>query len=84
MQEDKQDTDGTDVLHQEDVEMEQRPVTQCPPVGKLIPHNLMRHEPADEDTGQEAHDGQEQLACHKVEQVEDRLAKHLYILADAQ
>jgi hypothetical protein len=34
----------------------------------------MWHEPANKDTCQEAHDGQEYLACNEVEPVEQRLS----------
>ena len=76
MQEDKQDGQRTDILHQEDIEMEITS-TQRPPVGKLIVYQLMGSRPSDEDTGEESHDGQEYLAGDEVEPVEQRLAKQL-------
>ena len=84
MQEDEQDTDWTDILHQEDVEMEQRDITQGAIVSELVAHKLMWNEPADEDTGQEAHNRQEQLARDKVEQVEDGHAEQLLSAPCAQ
>ena len=77
MQEYEQDAERTHILHKEQVEMEQCHVAQRTPVSELIAHNLMRHEPADEDTGQEAHYRQEQLTSHKVEHVEDGHAEDL-------
>ena len=35
----------------------------------------MVNKPADEDTGKEAHNGQEYLTCDEVEQIEQRLVK---------
>ena len=55
--------------------MEYMLIAQRAPVRKLILHNLMGYKPTDEDTGQEAHHGQEQLARHEIKQVEEGLAK---------
>ena len=44
-------------------------------VGKFIAHNLMGHKPTNEDAGEEAHDGQENLAGYEVEPVEQWTAK---------
>ena len=50
--------------------MEQTTIIKCSFIGELITHNLMRYEPTDQDTGEEAHDRQQQLSCYKVEQIE--------------
>ena len=55
--------------------MEESSVVECSPVGKLVAHHLMRHEPPYQDTGQEAHHRQEDLTRHKVEEVKQRLTK---------
>ena len=65
MKEDKEDSQRTDILDQEQVEVEEL-AWQLAPVGKLVTHHLMRHKPAQEDTRQEAHDSQEYLACDEV------------------
>ena len=70
MQENKHDTNGAHVFHQEKVNMEQAAIIECPPIGKFITHNLMRHKPSDKNTGQEAHDRQEQLSSNEVEKAE--------------
>ena len=75
MQEDEQDTDGADILHQEQIEMEEPPIAKRTPVCKFITYDLMWHKPADKDTGEEAHDRQEQLAGDEIEYVEDRHAE---------
>ena len=36
MQEDKQDTDRADIFHQEDIEMEQRDISQSTIISKLV------------------------------------------------
>ena len=84
MQEDKQYTDRTNVLHKEDIDMEQSTVIQGPHVRKLVTYDLMRHKPTDEDTGQEAHNWEEQLSGHKVEQVEDSHTTNQEMFADTQ
>ena len=70
MQENKQNTNGAHVFHQEEVNMEEAAIIKCSPVGEFITHNLMRYEPTNQDAGQEAHDRQQQLACYKVKQIE--------------
>ena len=50
--------------------MEQPYIIKCSHVGKFITHNLMRHKPPDQDTGQEANEWQQQLSRHKIEQTE--------------
>ena len=74
MQEDKQDSQRTDILDQENVQVEETS-TQCPPVRELVAYCLMGHKPSDEDTGQEAYYWQEYLSRDEVEPVEQRLAK---------
>ena len=84
MQEDKQDTDGADVLDEEEIDVEQSSVAERAPVGKLIFHNLVGCEPTDKDTSEEAHDGQEHLSCHKIEEIEDGLLKQHILFAYTQ
>ena len=45
MKEDEEDADGTGILHKEQVEVEETSA-QGAPVGKLIAHYLVRHEPS--------------------------------------
>ena len=71
MEEDKQNTNRADVLHQEHIEMVHGDITQSAIVGKLLAHQLMRYEPTNEDTSEEAHNRQEQLTCDEVEKIED-------------
>ena len=73
MQEDKEYSQRTHVLHKEQVEVEETS-TQRAPIGKLVVHHLMRHEPTNKDTSQEADNRQEYLTCYEVEPVEKRLA----------
>lgn len=70
MQEYKQDADRTNVFHQEKIDMEQAAIIECSPVGEFVAHNLMWYKPTNQDTGQEAHDRQEQLTRDKVEEAE--------------
>ena len=69
MEENKKYSQRADILHKEDVPMEEA-TWQCPPVGEFVTHSLMRHSPANEYTGQEAHDRQEHLTRDKVKPVE--------------
>ena len=48
---------------------------QLAAIGKLVAHHLVVDIPADEDTRQEAHHGQEDLTGDEIEQIEQRLAK---------
>lgn len=57
--------------------MEQMTHPQSTIVSKLIPHHLMRHEPANEDAREESHDRQEYLSGHEVEDVEERLLEEV-------
>ena len=74
MKEDEKDADGTDILHEEQVEVEEASM-QGAPVGKLIAYHLVRHEPSQEDAGQEPDNGQEYLSCQEVKPVEQRAPK---------
>ena len=56
MQENKHDTDGAHIFHQEEIDMEQTAIIECSPVGEFVAHNLMWYKPTNQDTGQEAHD----------------------------
>ena len=71
MQENKQYRQRTDVLHQEQIQVEE-PSAQRTPVGKLLTHQLMRHKPSDKDTCQESDDRQEYLSRHEVKDVKQR------------
>ena len=84
MQENKQDTDGANIFHQEKVDMEQGTIVKCSPVGEFIAHYLMGHKPTNQDAGQEAHDRQEQLSCDKVEETEQRHTKEMVTLHSTQ
>lgn len=44
-------------------------------IGKLITHQLMRQEPAEEDTCKESSHGKHYLSCKEIEHVEQRTAK---------
>ena len=81
MQEYKQDTNRTDILHQEEIDVEIVLHPQCSVIRKLIMYQLMRHEPANQDTGQEPDHRQEDLSRHKVEDIKQRLAKKLHELS---
>ena len=73
MQEDKQDAQRTDIFHKEDIEMEISANTQSATIGEFVMNQFVRHEPANQDTGQESHNRQENLSRHKVEDIEQRL-----------
>ena len=75
MQEDEQDTDRTDILYQEQIEMEESRVAKRTPVCEFFTCNLMRYKPSDEDTRQESYDGKEQLSCGEIKEIEDGLAE---------
>ena len=79
MEEDKQDTNWADILHQKNIEMEQRDITQGSTISKLIANQLVRYEPTNKDTSQKAYNRQEQLACDEIEQIEDGHAKQLLL-----
>ena len=74
MQEDEKDTDGADILYQEKIQVEVASA-QGAPVRELVMYNLMGYEPADEDTGEEADDGQKDLSRDKVKPVEQRTSE---------
>ena len=84
MQENEHDTDGAYVLHQEEVDMEQAAIIECSPVGEFVAHNLMWYKPTNQDTGQEAHDRQEQLTRDKVEEAEQRHTEVVVTLHSTQ
>ena len=73
MEENKQDGQWTDILYQEQIEMEE-PSTQRAPVGEFVVHHFVGQEPANKDTCQETYNRQEYLACDEVEPVEQRLS----------
>ena len=77
MEEDKQNAQRTDIFHQEDIKVEISADTQRATISKLIMYQLMRHKPAYQDTGQKTYDRQEDLSCHKVEDVEQRLLEEM-------
>ncbi len=74
MQKDKENGQRTDVLHEEDIEVEETS-WQRSPVGELVAYYLMRYEPTNKDAGQEAYDRQENLSGDEVKPVEQRLAE---------
>ena len=66
--------------HRRDESYEEEPdaiktLRHCPPVGKLVLDNLARGYPADKDTGKERSEGQEDIRCEEVAEVEEALAK---------
>ena len=81
MQEDEQNTNRTDIFHQEQIEVEESIVTKCSPVREFITYHLMRHKPTDKDTREEAHDGQEELTSNEVEKVEKSLTEERKMFA---
>ena len=83
MQKYKEDGQRADVLHKENIEME-KASAKGSPIGELVVHHLVRYKPANEDAGQEAHNGQEDLACDEVEPVEQRLAEEVQTIDGTQ
>ena len=81
MQEDKQDTNRTDVLHQEEIHVEVTLHPQCPVIRKLVAYQLMRHEPANQYTRQETGHRQEYLSRHKVEYLKQRTTHEMQVAA---
>ena len=81
MQEDKQNTQRTDIFHQKDIQVEISAYTQRATIGELIMNQLMGREPANQNTGQETNDWQENLSRHKVEEIKQRLAHELHKLS---
>ena len=80
MQENPKDAERADVLHQEEVDVEEGAHTQRTTVGELIVHQLMRQEPAYQYTGEESRYRQEYLSRHKVEYSEHRLAEEIQLV----
>lgn len=76
MEENEEDAERTDVLHQEEVKVE-KGAAQRAPVGELVADDFVGDEPTDEDAGEEAHHGEENLTRHEVEDVEQRHAEEL-------
>ena len=74
MEENKQDGQWTDILYQEQIEMEE-PSTQRAPIGEFVAHQFVGQKPTDKDTCQETYDRQEYLARDEVEPVEQRLSQ---------
>ena len=56
--------------------MEQVSIVECSHIREFIAYNLVGYRPAYEDASEESDDRQEELACHKVEQVEECHVKH--------
>ncbi len=83
MQEDKEDTQRTDIFNLEEEEVEES-AAKGSPVGKLIAHDIMGHEPPQEDTGQESSDRQEDLSGDEVEEVKERLSHELQTVVSPQ
>ena len=56
-------------------------VEECPfqgiPVSELVPYNLVRHKPANEDAGEETAKRQQDLCCQVVTEVQELHAKKL-------
>ena len=77
MQENKQNAQWTDILHQEKIEVEIPAYAQCAAIGKLVVYYFMWYEPANQNTSQETHHGQENRSCQKVEDIKQRLFKEI-------
>lgn len=76
MEEDGEDRQRCHEAHKEKVDAEEA-LRDSAPVRKLILHKFLRDEPAEEDTGEETTDGEEDLTRDKVEDIEQRLATNL-------
>lgn len=81
--EDKQDADGADILHAEEIEMEET-AFQRTPVIVFVANQLVGKEPTDKQTGEESADRQEQLSRDKVKQVEEAHAPYLQLVKTAE
>ena len=57
---------------------------QLSPVGELVVYYLVGYHPANEDTCQEAYDGQEYLSCDEVKPFEQRTAEEYQTVDSAQ
>jgi hypothetical protein len=77
MEEDPKDAQRTDILNQEDIDVEEMCHAQRAAVGKLIAYQSVGYEPAYQYACQEAHYWQENLACHKVEEIEQRFSQDM-------
>ena len=76
MEEDEQDTDGTDVAHAEKIDAH-HPTAQAQRavVGELADDDAARNDPAKEQAREEPADGKEYLAGDEIEKVEQRHAE---------
>ena len=81
MEENEEYADGADVFHEEKINVEQPSIAQRSPVSEFGTHNLMRHKPTDEDTREEAHNRQEELAGDKIEKIEEGLTEERKMFA---
>ncbi len=77
MEEDPEDTQRAYILYQEDIHVEEMCHTQCPIIGKLIAHQLMRHKPSDKYTCEESYYRKEYLPCYKVKDIEERFLEDI-------
>ena len=77
MQENKQDAQRTDVLYQEEIKVEIVADAQGSTIRELVVYQLVRYEPTNQDTSQEAHDRQEDLSSYKVEDIKQWLLKKM-------
>ena len=73
MQEDQENAHRAHEPHKEEEDAEKAAANRSP-VGKLVTHNVLGHIPADEETGEEAANGQHDLSRHKVEHIEEILS----------
>ena len=76
MEEDGEDRQRCHETHQEEVDAKET-LRDGPPVGELILHQFLGHDPAEENTGQETTDGEEDLSGHEIEDIEQRLTANL-------
>ena len=73
VQEDQENAHRAHEPHKEEEDAEKATANRSP-VGKLVTHNVLGHIPADEETGEEAANGQHDLSRHKVEHIEEILS----------
>lgn len=75
VKEDKEYACGADETHTDEEYRIERG-TECAPVGELIPHDILRDIPSDEEAGEESDDGKEELSGDEVKPVEEALAAY--------
>ena len=69
MQEDEEDADGTDKAHAEQIEIEEASA-QGALIGQLIVQYVTIDIPSQKQTGEESANGEEELSCGEIKQIE--------------